>query len=123
MKHSYYLLTAAAALMVSALSCSLQETDLTENAVPAEKTVLRLTLAETRTSLGASVDGARKVYWSDGDQIAVNGVESEALADIGAETASAEFIFESALQTPFNILYPASIYASEGSVTLPAVQT
>ncbi len=123
MKHSYYLLTAAAALMVSALSCSLQETDLTENAVPAEKTVLRLTLAETRTSLGASVDGARKVYWSDGDQIAVNGVESEALADIGAKTASAEFTFESALQTPFNILYPASIYASEGSVTLPAVQT
>lgn len=79
--------------------------------------------APTRTSLGASEAGTRKVYWSNGDKIAVNGTASNALADLAANTTSTSFTFGSVLSTPYNIIYPSSIYTDATHVTLPAVQT
>ena len=79
--------------------------------------------ASTRTSLGALEGSSHKVYWSNGDKIAVNGVESDALADLAANTEMAGFSFGSVLSTPYNVLYPASIYDDATHVTLPAVQT
>ena len=86
-------------------------------------TVLRVGLAETRTSLGASVDGKRKVYWSEGDCIGVNGVSSEPLSGIPDGSTQADFRFLSALTTPYNIIYPASIRKDEYTITLPAEQS
>ncbi len=124
MKHMYFILPAAVMLLAAAaVSCSLQEDEWSEAPVSVEKTILRLSLAPTRTSLGASEDGARKVYWSDGDRVVLNGTVSDALENIGEEATSAEFSFDGALTAPYNILYPAEIYTTPGSITLPAVQT
>ena len=88
------------------------------------RTVLQVGIADTKTYLGdADAQHHRKVYWSNGDQIAVNGTPSEALAGLAANTASAEFTLTGAISTPYNVLYPASIYTDATHVTLPAVQT
>ena len=55
-------------------------------------TVLRVGLAETRTSLGPSADGRRKVYWSEGDCISVNGVVSDPLSGVPEGSSQADFV-------------------------------
>jgi len=88
------------------------------------RTVLQVGIADTKTYLGdADAQHHRKVYWSNGDQIAVNGTASDALGGLADNTASAEFTFTGDLSTPYNVLYPASIYTDATHVTLPAVQT
>ena len=98
-----------------------------EEALPEEsvvKTYLTVGIdQDTKTHLGESETGTRKVYWSNGDQIAVNGTPSAELSGLGDEAASAQFTFEDLLSTPYNVLYPASIHADATHVTLPAVQT
>lgn len=80
--------------------------------------------APTRTYLGDKVGSAYPVYWSDGDAIQVNDKTSNELSGIAAGTATTSFEFaSSAPSTPYNILYPAGIYADATHVTLPAVQT
>ena len=70
------------------------------------------------------VGSAYPVYWSDGDAIQVNDKTSNELSGIAAGTATTSFEFASgAPSTPYNILYPAGIYADATHVTLPAVQT
>ena len=76
----------------------------------------------TRTQMGDAVAGERKVYWSDGDKININGTDSDALASVPAETQTTAFTFGSVLSTPYNVLYPASIYADATHVNLPAIQ-
>ena len=80
---------------------------------------------EVKTHLDATVENnKRKVYWSNGDAIAVNGVTSNALAGLADDSASASFTFASAPGlAPYNILYPAGIYENATHVALPAVQT
>ncbi len=85
-------------------------------------TVLRIGIPETKTTLGALDGSKRKVYWSDGDKIAVNGNESEALSGVAEGSTVAEFHFASPQAAPFNILYPASIWKDASTVTLPAEQ-
>jgi hypothetical protein len=88
------------------------------------RTVLQVGIADTKTYLGdADAQHHRKVYWSNGDQIAVNGTASDALDGLADNTASALFNFIGDLSTPYNVLYPASIYTDATHVTLPAVQT
>ena len=88
------------------------------------RTVLQVGIADTKTHLGdADAQQHRKVYWSNGDQIAVNGTASDALDGLADNTASALFNFTGDLSTPYNVLYPASIYTDATHVTLPAVQT
>ena len=79
---------------------------------------------EVRSHLGEVSEGKRKVYWSDGDAICVNGVASNALADMGETASSATFTFASGLGlAPYKILYPADIWADATHLTLPASQT
>ena len=87
-----------------------------------ERTVLTVGLPDSKTYLGASEDGKRKVYWANGDRIAANGVASDPLEGIPADALSAEFSFPGVLNLPYNILYPASAYADASHVTLPASQ-
>ena len=62
---------------------------------------------ETKTSLGASEEGKRKVYWSNGDQIAVNGVSSHELDGLEENTTTiTDFEVDGKLDVPYNIIYP-----------------
>lgn len=83
---------------------------------------LRIGIPETKTTLGELDGNKRKVYWSDGDQIAVNGIASNPLSGLAANSTVAEFTFATAQTAPYSILYPASIWRDETSVILPSVQ-
>ncbi|MBR2859101.1 MAG: hypothetical protein IKB90_03270 [Alistipes sp.] len=69
-------------------------------------TEITVSLEESRTQLGEKADGKYPLYWSEGDQIAINGVASAALTEGG--NAAATFSFGEVLTTPYNIVYPAS---------------
>lgn len=78
---------------------------------------------ESRTSLGAAIEGHRNVYWSNGDRIAVNGIASDPLADLDPNTESTEFSIPGSPSYPYNILYPSSFYKNASTVTLPSTQS
>ncbi len=68
---------------------------------------LTVSIPQTRTTLGDKVADVYPVYWSEGDRISANGVESFD-ADIDAENPSkAQFAFASEVKYPLNILYPS----------------
>ena len=106
-------------------SCAKEMQEPVENPADANqvKTVLTVGIEQTKTTMGASESGNRKVYWSNGDKIAVNGTASDALAGIGDAVQTTKFTFTGSLSTPYNVLYPSSIYFDPSTVTLPAVQT
>lgn len=112
-----YLLAAAALLA----GCT-REMITPEGAPQGVKTVLEIGLPDTKTTLGDKNGSNRKVYWSDGDCIAVNGVVSDALSGVPAQSTTALFSFTGSLTAPYRIAYPASIWKDETSVTLPATQ-
>ena len=80
---------------------------------------------EVKTHLDGTVENnKRKVYWSNGDAICVNGVPSTALNNLADNAASATFAFASAPgAVPYKLVYPAGIYTDATHVTLPATQT
>ena len=68
-----------------------------------------LTEAQTKTSLGADDGkGNFKVLWSKGDQISVNGVLSNAVAEEDHNKTSVRFRVEGNLAAPYNVLYPGT---------------
>ena len=67
------------------------------------------------------IDG-NKVYWESGDAICVNGVASQPVS-VASPAAKADFTFAQTLAAEKKGVYPASIWASEGAVSLPAEQT
>ena len=77
----------------------------------------------TRTHLGESVSNSRKVYWSNGDMVALNGVASNALSGIGEEAQNATFTFPGVISAPYSLLYPSSLYEDATHITLPATQS
>lgn len=80
--------------------------------------------ASSRTSLGdADENNRRALYWSEGDRIAINGIVSDPLADIGTASKYATFAFNEQPAAPYNVLYPASIYTDPTTVTLPLKRT
>ena len=70
----------------------------------------------TRTTLGSD----KKVLWSTGDKISING-EVYTLS-VGQGTTHATFEGPEGLTSPYNAYYPASLY-NGGTPTLPAEQT
>jgi hypothetical protein len=116
------ILLSAAALLLAGLAGCKQEEPL---ATPADEiTVLTVGLpqSDVKTVLGAPVDGKRKVYWTNGDCISVNGTSSSPLSGVGEQASSATFSFSGVLSLPYNILYPAAIYKNSTTVTLPSEQ-
>ena len=74
----------------------------------------------SRTSLGElDADNRRPIYWSAGDCIAINGVTSAPLGNLGEGVKYATFSFEKVLIPPYNVIYPASLYKDESTITLP----
>ena len=121
MKTRYYILPLAAAALLASCAKEVQEPS---NELSAVKTVLTVGInPDTKTYLGNDGSSTHKVYWSNGDQIAVNGTASDALAGLADNTQSTQFTFSGVLSTPYNVLYPASIYEDATHVTLPAIQS
>ena len=102
------------------ISCT---TDTTEDLAVkvGDQTTLKIALSGSRTQLGASNNGVYPLTWSEGDQIAVNGVISEPLTTEKAGKADAAFTIKSAtLAAPYHIVYPA--IKSENKVVFAAEQ-
>ncbi len=85
---------------------------------------LTISLSQTKTHMDGESGTTHKIYWSNNDKIAVNGNVSDALSGLGETESTATFHFETPLSsTPYNIVYPASIYKNETTVTLPVKQS
>ena len=108
----------------AAYSCVADATeDLGVNINVVGQNSLTLSLDETRVQLGEKAEGVYPLYWSNGDQIAVNGEASVALTDVAEGAKSATFQFDGdGVSTPFNIVYPAPEVAAaeEGEEATPA---
>jgi len=74
--------------------------------------------SDTRTCLSDE----RKVYWEEGDEVAINGVVYSA-TPVGGDRTWAELSKMSGVEpsAPYSAVYPASIY-NAGKLELPAVQ-
>ena len=73
--------------------------------------------------MGASEDGFRKLFWSEGDRIAAGSLVSDALSAQSAGSRSAQFTFSEPLSAPLTVLYPAEFYKDAATITLPQLQT
>ena len=71
-------------------------------------TEFAVSLEESRTQLGEKAGEVYPLYWSEGDKISVNGVESSALTANQAGSAVTSFTIAGALKTPYCIAYPAA---------------
>ncbi len=125
MKKFSLLLTSVCLFMVS---CQTDTT--TDNIIGVgngeEGTTLAVSLAETRTSLGGKVGTNYPVYWSEGDQLVVNGYLSDEVQINEDNRASALFTFKKAeLNHPYYITYPycASTTDSQPVVEFQSEQT
>ena len=100
-----------------AVSCT---TDVTEDLGVAVggQTEFVLSLEESRTQLGEKAGEVYPLYWSEGDKISVNGIESNALAS--GNSAVATFTVSGVVNTPYCIAYPA---ANAGEVVFAAEQS
>ena len=113
--------TVAALAVVIFASCTNELMNENNAPIDSETTVVGVGFVESKTYLGDLVDGARKVYWSEGDKIAINGNESTEIA-ISENKNFAEFTFAGTLDYPYSVLYPESAYVDASTISLPAVQ-
>ena len=116
MKHFSRLLFAAVALC--AYACA---TDVTEDlgiSLSGTQTSISLSLEQSRTQLGSEVDGYYPLYWSEGDKISVNGVESTEAAIDTSNASSATFNVTAT--APYCVAYPV---AAEGQVLFAEQQS
>ena len=96
----------AVAILFTSFACTTDVTeDLGVNGLG--QTTITLSLESSRTQLGEKVGDLYPVYWSEGDQISVNGVASNALTAEQAGSSVAAFTVSGTHNT-FNIAYPAA---------------
>ena len=112
----------AVAVLLAGFACT---TDTTEDlgvklTNGAGQTQITFSLEESRIQLGEKANGVYPLYWSEGDQLSVNGVVSSALASEADGSVTAVFTFDAVLNYPYNVVYPAN---AEDKVTFPAVQS
>ena len=96
------------AILFAGFACTTDATDdLATNFAGGGKTTITLSLEESRTQLGKEAGGSFPLYWSDGDKISANGVESNAIS-VGEGVTAASFTIPTALEAPYCIAYPAA---------------
>ena len=88
---------------------------------------IALSLEESRTHINGKAGEVYPLYWSKGDQIAVNGIASEPLTEEAHGKAATTFKISGGLNYPLSIVYPApakGTVAAEGMqvVTFQATQ-
>ena len=84
------------------------------------QTTIAISLEESRTQLGEKAGDLYPLYWSEGDQISINGVASTELSANEAGSAVATFSVTGELKAPYCIAYPA---ANAGEVVFAAQQS
>ena len=101
-------------------ACSVEQVPQTDGNQTVKCLELSASLADvqTKTSLGAEPDF--NVLWSAGDQISVNGILSNAVAEEDHNKTSVRFRVEGTLTAPFNVLYPGT--TEKNVIVLPATQ-
>ena len=108
MKNFIQILLAVASVV--AVSCTTDvTTDLGVELGNEAQTSLTISLEGTKTHIGEKSGENYPLYWSEGDKIAINGVASESLKAEADGKATAQFSFNSVLNYPYNIVYPAPI--------------
>ena len=109
------------AVLFVGVSCATDSTeDLGQQVVGKGQTILTVsTDGEVRTSLGDKNGETYPIYWSEGDQLSLNGVASLKLEGVEAQQKSATFTWDGTFDVPFCVAYPAS---AEGTVTFAASQ-
>ena len=113
---TFYKIFVAVAFAFASFACT---TDAT-NDLGIDVTSITLSLEESRTHLGERAGDLYPLYWSEGDQISVNGVASSALSTDAAGAATATFTVAGTLEKPYCIAYPA---APAGQVLFAEKQT
>ncbi|MBR6655696.1 MAG: calcineurin-like phosphoesterase family protein [Alistipes sp.] len=110
--------------LLAALLVGCQTDKVLDNTVEKAETVLSISLAQTRTSLGEKQGDTYPAYWSAGDRIVVNGVESEEAVIDAADASNARFVLGKSLDYPYYITYPftPSTTAETPIVEFPAEQ-
>ena len=129
MKKIWILALSALAVLVS---CTKEEafnpddTSFDDQPVKGKVTFTASLPAQTKTALGVKDGDSWPNYWSTGDVISVNGVNSEALDASFNGLKSAKFTVDGVAAT-YNAGYPASAFsaysAGTATVTVPAAQT
>ncbi|MBR2026087.1 MAG: hypothetical protein IKA07_03000 [Alistipes sp.] len=105
-------------LAFCAYSCTTDATEDLGIALGGSETTINLSLEQSRTELGTEANGIYPLYWSEGDKISVNGVESTEAAIDASNAANAAF--NVVATAPYCIAYPA---APAGKVLFAEVQT
>ena len=119
MKKVFYILASAALLFVGCTQ------EMREDVVPEQvKTILTISSSGTKTTIGDLVAGERQMYWANKDKVIVSGEESDELTGIVPNTVtSTEFSFASAPETPYNTVYPSTIWNDASTIILPGKAT
>ncbi len=117
-----YILAILALLPILFVGC---QTDTTNVGYGGDDTTLTVSLSGTRTSLGGEANGKYPLYWSEGDCLAINGVESGEAQINATNPALATFAVNGGEQRPFSITYPYTSTTSKEApmVVFPAEQS
>ena len=114
------------AMVVAALFCVGCQTDMTQDVAELGETLLNVNLpdSDARTSLGEKNGTSYPIYWSEGDKIVVDGVESEAVVIDSSDARRATFKVSGTPVPPFLITYPytPTTTADSPKVDFPAEQ-
>ena len=120
MKHLSIILTLLVSLFVACQSNS------TCDVTPSSVTTLSVALSNTsRTSLGDKVGDNYPVYWTEEDNIVVNGVKSSAISINSQDNTRAIFSFGATIDLPYYITHPYTegTTAKDAKVAFPAEQS
>ena len=107
------LFVAVVAPLLAFMGCQNDMT--TETIHQAGKTTLSISLAQSRTSLGEKVGDNYPTYWSEGDCISVNGVESKEVIINPDDASRATFTIDKVMEYPYSITYPHTANSTKES--------
>ena len=102
-----------AVVLLAAYSCATDATEDLGATLGQGSAEVTVSIEESRTQLGSEAQGVFPLYWSEGDQISVNGLPSNALTSGEAGKASATFNVVGLVAETYYVAYPA---AGEGKV-------
>ena len=110
----------AVVLLAGVTSC-VQDTTVDEGSGFNPTTTFTVSVDDTRTHLGEKDGEAYPVYWSVGDKLSVNGIESAPLAEVEEGSVKGIFQISGLVDGPYKASYPAT--AEAGKVLFAAQQS
>ena len=100
--HRYFII----AVGLFTLSCASSSID--DININGGNTIITLSLNESRTQLGEKSDNSYPLYWSEGDKISVNGIESSEAVIDSNDASRATFSINGATANIYHIAYPVA---------------